>query len=353
MKRLPIIKLHLVFWGLTLFMLIVYFIFEITDDSPFCVHSQLIVQRSTILISYVFVFKLIYKIITFYSFYFSFSPKIITKIYTFLYFIFSLVFLGLINVIFTFISSSLLGYILYSNNSITFNKGLFINLLLSNFVYAIMGFMMKVIFNWYEKSRKQEELEKQNILNELALIRAQINPHFLFNTLNNVKSFVNHSPDKAIQYIEKLSDIMRYILYGSSEEKIQISKEIDYIKNYIELQKIRYSNPDYIELNISGKYSEKILPPMLFMPFIENAFKYGNKFSPTPGISIKFNFNEDDINFEISNYYTYSKEINKLKHGFGIPNTKRRLDLLFSNKYQLDITNANNIFTVKLNIKTK
>jgi LytS/YehU family sensor histidine kinase len=140
------------------------------------------------------------------------------------------------------------------------------------------------------------------------------------------------------------------MLYESSFEKVPLVNEIDHINNYLDLEKIRYSDPDFIDFEISGDYSKILIPPLIFMPFIENAFKHGDKLKPAPGIIIKIDVLESNINFEIRNFIKDNYEMQNKKSGFGLSNIRRRLDLLFYKKYELDITKENKIFNVKLNL---
>jgi len=180
------------------------------------------------------------------------------------------------------------------------------------------------------------------------MLRAQINPHFLFNTLNNIKSLIKSLPSKAVFSIDKLTGIMQYMLYESSFDIVPLANEIDHINNYIDLEKIRYSDPNFIDFKISGDYSKIQIPPLIFMPFIENAFKHGNKLKPAPGIMIRIDVSETNLHFEIKNFIKENYETQTKNSGFGLANIKRRLDLLFDNKYELKIVNEDKTFAVKL-----
>jgi LytS/YehU family sensor histidine kinase len=182
------------------------------------------------------------------------------------------------------------------------------------------------------------------------MLRAQINPHFLFNTLNNIKSLIKSIPSKAIYSVEKLTGIMHYMLYESSFETVSLENEISHINNYLDLEKIRYSDPDYISFRISGDCSKIQVPPLIFMPFVENAFKHGDKLKPAPGIIIKIEAIEKNIRFEIKNFIKESWELKNKNSGFGLANIRRRLDLLFDKKYELSIKTENKTFAVKLNL---
>ncbi|MDX9705685.1 MAG: histidine kinase [Weeksellaceae bacterium] len=217
--------------------------------------------------------------------------------------------------------------------------------------YAFLGIIFRLGIEWFEKRDKQKELEKQNIKTELALLRAQINPHFLFNTLNNINSFAQTNSDKTSYAIIKLSSIMRYMLYEANAEKVFLVNEIQYIQNYIDLQKLRYKNPNFIELKTSGINSKIQIPPMLFIPFIENVFKHGKK-SEDEKIEIRIEVNEHEINFFCKNTKRVLNETEKISNaGIGIANIKRRLEILFPANNKLDIFENEKHYIVNLKIE--
>jgi sensor histidine kinase YesM len=215
---------------------------------------------------------------------------------------------------------------------------------------AMYGILTRLAIEWFQKREEKKELEQQNTKTELALLRSQINPHFLFNTLNNINSFAQTAPDKTSFAIVKLSDIMRYMLYEAADEKVMLSRETKYIKDFLELQKIRFGNSDFIDFKQGKIDSDIFIPPLLFIPFIENAFKHGKK-NPEKPISIYIEFNNGTL------YFTCKNGIRKLNEtesnrssGFGIANIKRRLELLFPEKYELNIHVDDSIYSVELKI---
>ena len=220
-------------------------------------------------------------------------------------------------------------------------------------IYMVVGFFMaiKLLKYWYENQNIRMELESQNKNSEIALLRNQINPHFLFNTLNNIDTLVSESQEQASDAIIKLSEIMRYMLYDSNTQYVPLSKEISYLQSYISLQKIRFKNPDFVKLEIIGNYKNKLIAPMLLIPFVENAFKHGAKQTKSPGISISLTTSKNSIDFKVINYINetdiFSKDSTK---GIGMNNVKRRLELIYKNQYQLDINTVNNQFKVNLRL---
>ncbi len=220
-------------------------------------------------------------------------------------------------------------------------------------LFSMLGLLSRISMYWYENKIRSADTDKQNLENELAMLKAQVNPHFLFNTLNNIKSLINSLPDKAVYSIDKLKGIMLYMLNDSSHETVKLEQEINYIKDYLELEKIRYSNPGYIEFIVNGNYSGLRIPPLIFMPFIENAFKHGNKLKPAPGIIINMSIDLKTINFSVKNHIKENIDSVNKKSGFGLKNIKRRLELLFGKSYELLINTENNEYIVNLNLNLK
>jgi two-component system, LytTR family, sensor kinase len=298
--------------------------------------------------------NLIYNFLTFYLFYFLISPWILNK---------KIILSSVFWLLYLPVSAIIISYTLYfpyiysypgtvpaKLTPVYWIKNTIYSIISLSTIFSILGSLSKVSLTWYRNQIKQKETEKQNISTELAMLRAQINPHFLFNTLNNIKSLTKSLPVKAIYSIDKLKGIMQYMLYESSFETVPLENEITHIINYLDLEKIRYSDPDFIDFKISGDYSGMNVPPLIFMPFIENAFKHGDKLKSAPGIIFKLIASENKILFESVNYIKDNYEQRNKNSGFGLTNIRRRLDLLFGNKYELNIVNENKTFTVKLNL---
>ena len=220
-------------------------------------------------------------------------------------------------------------------------------------IYSVVAVFTAIkLFKYYYKAQNQkDELEKQNKSSELALLKSQVNPHFLFNTLNNIDSLVVTNQEKASDAIIKLSDIMRYMLYDAMVDKVLLEKEINYIQSYIALQKLRIKHSDIIHFNVSGLCSGIRIAPMLFIPFVENAFKHGKK-TEKASINISLDCLPGVLLFIVSNQYIDKADHQKDKtKGIGLVNVKRRLELLYPEKYQLDIKEDGGIYEVKLQIQ--
>lgn len=216
---------------------------------------------------------------------------------------------------------------------------------------VILASAIKLLKSLFEERYKRMELEIQNQSSELALLRNQINPHFLFNTLNNIHTLITKDSNKAGDALLRLSEIMRYMLYETSVDLVPMEKEVEYIQSYIDLQKLRLTHPHNINLTLEGNMKGHLIAPMIFIPFIENTFKHFDKNNKTDPILISLQYNNGKINFISSNPIKKKHEetLDKIG-GIGLKNVKRRLELIYPNKYNLDISKNNSIYSVKLTI---
>ena len=167
------------------------------------------------------------------------------------------------------------------------------------------------------------------------------------NTLNNIHALIDIDTDEAKDSIIRLSKFMRHLLYDSEAEKIPIKKQIDFIQNYVELMRLRYSDKLQIDLHAPEQLPDKLIPPLLFTSFVENAFKHGVSYQKSMFINITFLFTEDTLHFHIKNRHSGSRS-EKEHGGIGIANAKKRLDLIYGDRYKLDIDDKEEEFIVNL-----
>jgi two-component system LytT family sensor kinase len=217
--------------------------------------------------------------------------------------------------------------------------------------FNTFGFLFKTFIEWINDRKIKAELEKDNITSQLELLKAQINPHFLFNTLNNIDILIQDEPEKASMYLKKLSEILRFMLYESNTDKIPLAEEISYIKKYIELQKIRTSNIDFVELEISGNASNQSIAPMVFIHFIENAFKFATNKKIEKAISIFLDISDKFVKFTCKNHINESNESGSANSGLGFQLIKKRLDLIYKKAYTINIVQEESWFIVNLEIQ--
>ena len=232
---------------------------------------------------------------------------------------------------------------------VTLSNTIFTNILIGGF-FAFWGVVVRFIVEWFRNEKQKETLKQENLKSELMLLRQQVNPHFLFNTLNNIYSLVYKKADIAPDSVLKLSSIMRYMLYDSNTDFVDCKEEIDYLTNYIELEKLRLVNKENVILLVDGDCSNCKIAPMLFIPFIENAFKHGNQKNE---ISIKISFADNKINLHCSNIISDKTASKDSCGGIGLTNVKRRLNLIYPNKHNLKIETVENSYVVDLSINQR
>ncbi len=228
---------------------------------------------------------------------------------------------------------------------------------------SILGFGSAIKFFkiWFSGQKRQQKLEKEKLEialqlreAELKFLKNQINPHFLFNALNNLYSLTLEKSDKAPDIVLRLSGLLDYMLYECNDDIVFLYKEIKAIKNYVDLQKIRYGNQVNVEIKVSDNIENTMIAPLLLMPFVENAFKHGlTKNMGKGNIFININVLNSEIHFNIKN--TVNCDINKEKRkgGIGMENIKKRLELQYKNSYSLNINKIKNNFSVELIIRNK
>jgi two-component system LytT family sensor kinase len=227
-------------------------------------------------------------------------------------------------------------------------------LMVMTFIGSICGGVAMVIkgfITWYNEIKIKEMLTEKNHEMEMALIKAQLDPHLLFNTINNIDTLILRDPVAASDYLNKLSDIMRFVLYETRSEKIPLSNEIAYIQKYIALQKIRTSNEDYVNFQISGTIGNKLIAPMVFIPFIENAFKHTNNKKIENAISVSIVITDDVIQLACENRYDgrTAKQPN-YNGGLGNELVQKRLDLIYKGRHELLVNKSDDLYRVTLTI---
>ena len=264
-------------------------------------------------------------------------------------FLFSLSFFGVLTLLYFFVWS--LDY--YYLRPVNPGRLAHIDLSLLSFVQigavstvllgAVVG--LKVFQKWIKDVQRMNELHQTSLKTELEQLKSQVNPHFLFNTLNNLFVLTKTDPEKASQVILGLSDLLRYQLYDSSREKILLSKDIDFIHNLLSLEKIRKNDFEY-NIKTEGRIDGVGLPPFLFIPFVENAIKHGASTVGHSWLNISFRITDKQLHFTSINSKPLVK--NNTPGGLGLKNIKRRLDLLYPGTYVLDIDDDTDKYFVKL-----
>lgn len=215
-----------------------------------------------------------------------------------------------------------------------------------------MAAAIKLMKYWYIKEQSNLALQKENAESQLQLLKAQVHPHFLFNTLNNIYSYTQNTSPVASQLVTRLSDLLRFVLYETRQPLVPLVKELKMIEDYIGLEKIRYGNKLELDLQFPAKTTDLHIAPLLILPLIENCFKHGtSNILDQPWISLHIDIIDSRMQMKLLN--GKANEANDLKQpaGIGIENVKKRLELLYPGRHELTITNDDEVFIVSLKIE--
>ena len=218
--------------------------------------------------------------------------------------------------------------------------------------FLIFTGMIRFTLDWFDLESKKKQLENEKLVAELNYLKAQINPHFLFNTLHNLNYLVYSGSKNATEVIIKLSNIMRYMIYDANKEKVALKKEIAYMNDYIHLESIRLNQKFHLDFMVNGPIEQLEIAPLVMLTFLENAFKHGVS-DQEENCWIKVNLITTDqaIDYEVSNKKIKTLSSRNLKSGFGLENVKKRLELSYPNQYTLNIQDDDSVYKVHLTLK--
>ncbi len=211
---------------------------------------------------------------------------------------------------------------------------------------------IRITNEWFKNERNKSKLEAEKLSSDLAFLKSQINPHFLFNILNSICSLARKKSDDTENAIIKLSQIMRYMLQDSKDEKVSLEKEIEYLESYIELQHLRISEQVKISFDIEGRPEQFTIEPLLLIPFVENAFKHGISYYEHSNIEIRLVLKNKSLLFTVkNNIVRHMDETLEPGSGIGLKNVTRRLELLYPDAHMLRIEDNGAIYKVELSIQ--
>ncbi|WP_298238556.1 histidine kinase [uncultured Algibacter sp.] len=219
----------------------------------------------------------------------------------------------------------------------------------------VLGFVtaIKLLIDWPLELRRNEDLAKLQLSTELKFLRTQIQPHFFFNTLNNLYALTLKKSEDAPRLVIKLSDLMQYVLYEVKGSKASLLEEINHLNNYIDIEHIRFKDRIELEMDITGDIEDVEVPPLLFLTFVENCFKHGLKDNDIIKINMSFEVvAKAYLEFKLTNNFNPNTDI-ELRKGIGIKNTERRLKLLFANNFVLKSTIEDNLYSLFLKIPVR
>ena len=336
MSRKKIILIHLFLW-----------LFAGFANLPF---SGLRGMELKFIVSYTIGF--LYLMLVFYLFYFFLAPLFLNKRNLAGFLLKSLavvVIMPFFGYLLLFLSRAI-----FDNTFNDFFRGYSLKTHMSGFfpvmTAALSGSFFRVIINWFDTMNQKIESDRQRLSAELDLLKSKLNPHFLFNTLNNIDSLIQSDPEKASQSLIRLSDMMRYLTYETVSEKVPLEKELSYVTNMIELYRLRLKSPGKILYDFTGE-TNVMIAPGLFIPVIENTLKYSSFRNPEYKTEIHVSSSGGIVVLETSNNFdkTENNAIGTAS-GFGLANLRRRLDLCYNERYSLEISETGPVFSVMLKI---
>ncbi|ASU31907.1 sensor histidine kinase [Mucilaginibacter xinganensis] len=296
---------------------------------------------------------LLIPVFCFFSAYLLVAPQIIVKknyVKAFLLSILTLLFIVAYRYVIEYhLFLPFLGFDNYNGNNYSATRyvsNIFFYYFPSYFVYGLMYFFVE---DWYKTRHRQQELEKEKAAAELTFLRSQLNPHFLFNSINDIYSLTYQQSEQAPAALLKLSDILRYMLREGREDTMPIQSEIKYLENVIELQRISTKGAARINFNIEGYIGNQKIAPLLLIAFVENAFKHGVLTDPENPVEICLIATKEEINFKVQN--KKNRDHKDKTSGIGLNNVRRRLDLIYPDKHNLTIDDQTGFYTVNLKLQ--
>ncbi|MFT4758662.1 MAG: two-component system LytT family sensor kinase [Paraglaciecola sp.] len=341
MKKSIVTLLHIGFWGGYILLLLLFLGIYFKGDIP--------VDRLPEFGKIMLGAAITPAFISFYGFYLFLFPDYLQHKKTWVTFIY-----GIILAAFSMIFGFIILYLIYGRaNDYTldcFVPGIPIFGSIAIFS-QIVALIIKGFITWFEELKLKEALQEKNYEMEMALVKSQLDPHFLFNTINNIDILILKNAERASDYLNKLSGIMRFMLFETKTEEILLAKEIEYIEKYIELQKIRTANSEYVNFVIKGQLNGQKIAPMVFIPFIENAFKHTNNKKLKGAIDIQILLKKETIELKCVNKFDAHRQSKVESNGLGNELIIKRLKLIYPDKHTLGINNENNQYSVHLTIQ--
>ncbi|PIQ22452.1 MAG: sensor histidine kinase [Cytophagales bacterium CG18_big_fil_WC_8_21_14_2_50_42_9] len=340
-NRNRVLLLHLSFWG-------VYISFSLYQISMFNQRSENPDWSKSLIF---FTIQIVFNILLAYLNYFILLPRWLARKQLGRYFLeFSVPFALL-----TMLRINLLRYLLDSNT----NQFRFLNsapftiqlVLISLFIVVFVG-MLRFAVDWFEFEARTKAIENEKLFAELNFLKAQINPHFLFNTLNNLYYLAYTQSPNTMEVIEKLSQMMRYMIYDTNGARVPLSKEITYMENYISLEKLRLNNEVPITFAVQGNIAGVLIVPLIFITFLENAFKHGvSNNNPQAWVKINITLQDKTCTYTVANSkIKRTDQAAEEKSGMGLQNVQRRLDLSYPNLYTLAVNETPDQYAVELKL---
>jgi two-component system LytT family sensor kinase len=352
MKKSFVILLHVGFW-FCYFMLIFIMLSVYYRSSA---HTEDQAPRIINALKSLFFFAFIPSVLSYFLNYFLLFPRYLQQKK---YFLSILVWIGIAA------GAAIVGYIMLrfyieSGNMKDMDNGgkngrstaltVIVAMILIGSISGVVALIIKGFVTWVNEIKLKENFREKNHQMEMALIKSQLDPHLLFNTINNIDALILNDSVAASEYLNKLSDIMRFILYETKPDKILLSKEIEYIGKYISLQKIRTANENYVHFSVTGIVGTKSIAPMVFIPFIENAFKHANNKKLENAIMVSIHIMSETVQLVCENKFDQKMFVPDDYGGLGNNLIKKRLDLIYGGKQKLAVTKTDERYCIDLTI---
>jgi two-component system LytT family sensor kinase len=340
MQRYRTVLYHLIYW-LLYESLCVFFIYISSGEKPDFFNGD---AKEDLL------FLNIASLISFYGFYFFLFPRFLAKRKLKIFIIAGL----MISLASSLVVTSIIAFLFYSALSFLPGAGVLGALLAGFFMCALINGIaataLRGVLHWWQDIRIKEALEKKNLLTELEALKSQLQPHFLFNTINNIDVLIGIEPAKASLYLQQLSRMLRFILYRGKQPTIPLEEEIQFVRDYIALQQIRKVYPGWVILQTEGIHTGLSIAPLLLLPFIENACKYADTSKNSEAVWVSIVIKANTVIFACRNLFAEMPHTDEDGGGLGLALSRQRLELTYSNRHHLEIIRTTNTFTVQCTI---
>jgi len=350
MKKSVVVLLHIGFWAcyvvVIAIMLMVYYRSSLYGSSQ---DSRIMNAFKTIVL-----FVLVPSFVSYFLYFYLLFPKYLQQKKYFL----SLIYGILISAAASVIGYILLRYFIESGSIRDMDKNgangrstavrVIIIMTIISAICGIVALVIKGFVTWVNEIKMKELLTEKTHAMEMALVKSQLDPHLLFNTINNIDTLILKDQVAASEYLNRLSDIMRFILYETKADKILLSKEIEYIDKYIALQKIRTANENYVQFAVTGSIGSKLIAPMVFIPFIENAFKHAHNKKLENAVMVNILITDKTVQLLCENRFDSMPRIKQPDSGLGNELIEKRLNLIYAGKHKIDVHKTNELYSVNL-----
>jgi two-component system, LytTR family, sensor kinase len=350
-KKSIVVLLHIGFWACYLFSILIILIVAYRNSVTLSDQESRIANA----LKNLFFFAFFPSFVSFNLFYFYLFPKYVQQ----KEFLLSIVYGILITTAAAFIGYVLHRYFIESGRIIDMDSGgkkgrstaviVITAMTLVGLICGIVALVIRGFITWFDEIKVKQMLKEKNHEMEMILIKSQLDPHLLFNTINNIDALILKDAVKASDYLNRLSDIMRFVLYETKGDKILLSQEIEYMEKYIALQKIRSANETYVHFAVTGSMGSKLIAPMVFIPFIENAFKHTNNKKLENAITVSIIIKDETVQLICENRFD-SMSVKQPVGGLGNDLVQKRLNLIYAGRHTLEVNRTDELYSINLTI---